>query len=1529
MYEDKVSFKQEFEQAKEYWRSKFSDEINDVDLPSDFERSLAFKRSELPIEFKRELSEKIISLSKGQDILLFVVLLSALDVLIFKYTNKYDISTGAPVYIDDDSLDNKKGLIIFRDFLDSRMSFKDLLINVKQTVIEGYENQHYVVEDILDVLGVKIPETLSRVILLLDNIHGKEIIEDILNSPANDLTFLASKNHDTISGMLEYNEKLLKRETVSDLARQYLHILEQGSANINIKIDDIEILSKAEKQRMLYEFNNTETEFPFAKRIHQLFEEQVRKTPENTAINFTIDLSSIYETLKSEKTNAEEFQKLEECCFQKAPHIFQMELSLDRGEQDFILLKTPQHNNIVVNANLLRLLECFDGERNLESVFSSIKENNLVFIAHTISMDDILEISYGLVQKTEIFSSNELEQFIALIRLIYRNNLIVLTDLKSKHLPLELQTIQLTEGNKPFEFKDTMRDILFHHRKTSKADVLLLGDTAGMASTGILHLGSYLVRNGFKVKCQYFDCSRHHEALRENIFSLLESVQPKIVGVSMKWFPHMARVFEICRIIKEFSPELKVVLGGNSASYYWKEVIGNENVDCIIRGDGELPLLKVCQGIDEKDIPNCVYKKDGEIIENPITYVLDETSSSEIYLSHLDEIMLSDYSSIFGTFYIPTQRGCAMPCFYCAGCKQGQKQTFNRTRSYRREVKEVRKDIIEAKKYTSIYCFELEAPNPLLFDYTKKILEDIDLSEHYCIFSSDYVPSAEVIKLVNETFKYVYWNYDIASLSQRHREQLFSLNLIKPSPKDEEIIASFDEFEKYENCEVKLNTIVGLPFYYPEDLEASEKLIEKILSDYTCVSELHWGRLHAQPGAPIVEDVEKHDMYSYASTYEDYLKYSELNLKNELYPTIENLNYPYIYYNKDDLNQEVTRFYAETTRKLKEYLERKQKKLIINRELSYGELNERANRLARTLRTRGVERDSIVGLMFDSSPGVAVAMLAVLKAGAAYLPIDPENPGERKKYIIENSNTQVCLIQGALYENNQDVVHSIPGESLIIIDNDTKSSGDSSNLNIDGGSDDLAYVVYTSGTTGVPKGILVPHRGIANYSNWRILTYQLNDQDVTLQILSYSFDGYCSNFYSTLLSGGTLCIIPDAKRLDFGHIAEIIKQKNVTNMSLVPGAYDALLGSSKWGDFGSLRFVVLAGEKCGVKIIKESQDKAPGVLLINEYGPTETSVTATSHTGINEFNARIIGKPISNVRTYIFDSSMHPVPIKVSGELCVAGVGVGRGYLNNPELTHQKFLLNPQIKGERLYRTGDLVRRCPSGEIEFLGRIDHQVKIRGNRIELAEIEKKLLTHELIKNAVVLVRENEQGYGDLYAYLEPHKKGEVELNVSLLRKHLLEELPEYMIPAYFVQIGEIPLTTNGKVDRKALEAYNTNLGTAAEYVAPTNKMESIVADIWKEVLKLEKVSVNDLFFELGGNSLNIIQASGKLKETLGVDISVVTLFEYPTVRAISEYLSSEKDAVSISEPDRTEAIERGKQDKLKRLQKRREVVNEKS
>jgi amino acid adenylation domain-containing protein len=585
--------------------------------------------------------------------------------------------------------------------------------------------------------------------------------------------------------------------------------------------------------------------------------------------------------------------------------------------------------------------------------------------------------------------------------------------------------------------------------------------------------------------------------------------------------------------------------------------------------------------------------------------------------------------------------------------------------------------------------------------------------------------------------------------------------------------------------------------------------------------------------------------------------------------------------------------------------------------LTYRELDAAANRLARPLRRLGVGPDVVVGVALHRSLEMVVALYAVLKAGGAYLPLDLADPDERLALLIADAGAPVVLTLeehrgrfsggGALSRSGRGAVAragegrggggrgdagaaSTPGAEVIVLDGEHAAieAESSDPLPLEITAANLAYLIFTSGSTGAPKGVMNTHAGIANRLLWMQAAYPLGAADRVLQKTPFTFDVSVWEFFWPLLTGACLVVaLPDGHR-DPAYLRRTLVEEGITTLHFVPSMLQVFLEEPGVGAAVSVRQVMASGEALPAALAERFFAGLPGARLHNLYGPTEAAVDVSAWTCAPGESPVPIGRPIANIDLRILDRSFRPVPVGSAGELCIGGVGLARGYRNRPALTAERFVPHPESgrPGERLYRTGDLARWRPDGRIEYLGRLDHQVKIRGQRIEPGEIEAALAQDPAVRECAVLAREDRQGGLRLVAYVVPRGGGLSNDEIDELRAALRRCLPEPLIPAAFVTLAALPLTANGKLDRRALPAPDAVAG--GRIVAPRTAAEAVLAGIWRDVLDLPAVGVDDNFFDLGGHSLLATRVVSRLRTTFGVEVPVRALFESPTIAKLAQH-----------------------------------------
>ncbi|MEH1765141.1 MAG: amino acid adenylation domain-containing protein [Nostoc sp.] len=553
-----------------------------------------------------------------------------------------------------------------------------------------------------------------------------------------------------------------------------------------------------------------------------------------------------------------------------------------------------------------------------------------------------------------------------------------------------------------------------------------------------------------------------------------------------------------------------------------------------------------------------------------------------------------------------------------------------------------------------------------------------------------------------------------------------------------------------------------------------------------------------------------------------------------------------------------------------------------DQQISYRELNQQANQLAHYLQSLGVGSEVLVGLCVERSLEMVVGVLGILKAGGAYVPLDYAYPQERLAFMLQDAQVSVLL-------THEKLKSGLPNHQaeIVCLDSNWQSRDyglDNPTHNVT--SNNLAYVIYTSGSTGQPKGVQIQHQSAVNLLNAIAKEPGLTAEDTLLSVTSLSFDIAVSEIFLPLSVGAKLVLVSREVAADGTKLLKTLTASGATFMQPTPVTWRLLLAAG-WQGSPQLK-MISTGEALPRDLANQLLPK--GACLWNLYGPTETTIWSTGYKVTTANKTIDIGCPLANTQTYILDSHLQPVPIGISGELYIGGEGLARGYLNRPELTAERFISNPFSSNpkSRLYKTGDLARYLPDGHIEYLGRIDYQVKLRGFRIELGEIETALLQHSEVKEAVVIVREDTPNETSLVGYIVAETGQDSLQVISQLRRFLKQQLPDFMVPTIFMALKAMPLTPNGKVDRKALPKPDASRPELeANYVAPRTPIEQQIADIWTQVLNVRQVGIYDNFFELGGYSLLGIQVVSRLRQALQAEILMSNLFELPTVAELAE------------------------------------------
>jgi aspartate racemase len=591
-------------------------------------------------------------------------------------------------------------------------------------------------------------------------------------------------------------------------------------------------------------------------------------------------------------------------------------------------------------------------------------------------------------------------------------------------------------------------------------------------------------------------------------------------------------------------------------------------------------------------------------------------------------------------------------------------------------------------------------------------------------------------------------------------------------------------------------------------------------------------------------------------------------------------------------------------------------------QMTYEQLNRRANQVAHCLRRLGVGPGVMVGTLLERSLEMVVGLLGILKAGGAFVPLDANYPAERLAFMASDTKSPVMLAQSSVMQNRAGQNWS--AATMVRLDADTpdlNSEACDNPVHVNT-AENLAYVMYTSGSTGRPKGVMVNHRAVVRLV--RNTNYvDLSEQEVFLQFSPISFDASTLEIWAPLLNGGCLAIMPpETQSLD--ELGAAIRKYGVTSMWLTAGLFNVMV-EQRLDDLRPLRQLLVGGDALSPAHIRKAMDGLPGCRLINGYGPTEGTTFTCCHT-ISAEDAQgfsiPIGKPISNTQIYLLDSENELVPPGEAGELCIGGDGLARGYLNQPELTAAKFVRHPfcDEREARIYKSGDLGRYRPDGTIEFLGRTDNQVKISGYRIEPGEIEAVLMEHPSVRSTVVVPRQDTPGGKKLIAYVVESEQG---CSIPELRAYLQEKLPSYMLPAAFVLMDSLPLSPNGKVDRAALPPPQATHNELPRARSAHSEMELKIESAWLKCLDLRQVGPDENFFDVGGDSLQLLMVHAEIQKTIGSEFPLTDLFEYSTIRTLAHHLA----ATGGQRASMAEAIERARQQKMVWAERRRSRENQ--
>ncbi len=1385
----------QYTKEEDYWLNKLSGELEVSTFPFDNRNVDGYTAGKVEYEIPVELGLKILRLSNESHPRLFMVLVAGLVVLLNKYSGNSDIIVGAPIYKQEIEAKFINTLLALRNFITKDMTFKELLLQVRQTIIEADENQNYPVETLLYKLNISSFQgvvALFDVVVWLENIHKSEYIQHI--NP--NILFSFQETGESIAGRVEYNSLRYNKTTIERIISHFLSLMQRVLANVNEKISDLEVLTEEEKNQILQDFNDTKAEYPTDQTLPVIFEEQVARSPDNIAV---LGASSMYGKdspfggQPGTGWHALTYRELNEKANQLARFL------RDKGVRPGTIAAVMEERTIDMVCSILAVLKAGGGYLPIDI---EAPESRIV------SMLDDCNISLLLTH------SKILEEF-------------SYTNLQS----LQLATI------KPLLTAPRQRIVDFN--------VLPLPDRSLVDYEKYnRYIGQVLVKNRILIQASRgcpFNCSycyriwprKQVARSGENIFKeikLYYDIGIRKFDIFMLNIKEGKKLFEL--IIENKMADIRLFFPNG----FRADLLTREYVDLMVKAgtvnfalalETASPrlqkLINKHLDLDKfREIVEYVCEKYPQVILELFTLHGIPTESEEEAMMTLDFVkslkwVHFPYVNVLKIYHNTDMERLAL--------ENGISRTAI-ARSENMAWHELSDTLPFNKSFSTAYQSDFLSEYVLskerllkVLPYQVKVLTEDEMAQKY----DSYLPAS--IKSIS----------DLLEFAKIGEKELDTLQFVDES-EDEKILDNLNE---------------KIRAQFPQKLP-SEKGLRILLLDLS--------QFFSDDSDMLYDVVDPPLGLLYILTY----------LNEQL---------------GDKINGKIlkSRIDFDNHEELRIIMEEFKPDVLGIRTLTF--YKDFFHETIAAIRQWGFDIPIITGGPYATVDYETILQdrnIDILVLGEGELTFCEiieriiDNGGKLPGEKILKEIPGIAFIPGEKRGRRGDFAREIIKLDQLTQDLIRRSS---ENLEPVNQPSDLAYIIFTSGSTGKPKGVMIEHRNILNVLNWFAETYKVGPGVHVAQITDYTFDPSIEQIFSTLINGATLYIPTQdliAEKEDFRRYMD---ENQVNIINSVPMLLKELLGEGE--KLKHLRSVISGGEKLEDAV--KDQLLSIGYELYNQYGPTETTVDALMG---KCSPARVtLGRPLANVSCYILDKTNTLAPIGVPGELCIGGAGVGRGYLNRPALTAEKFIESP-YRSIRLYRTGDLARWLPPGNIEYLGRIDHQVKIRGFRIELGEIENQLLKHDDIKEAAVIaVRDNGNKHLKAFIVTAPGS----DLSAVELREFLSIDLPDYMIPLNYIALDKLPLNPNGKVDYKTLAACEDgDLETSLEYVAPRNEVEETLVQVWEQVLGREKIGITENFFMIGGDSIKSIQITSRMSRA-GYKVKMRDLFQYPSIAELAPLL----------------------------------------
>lgn len=1035
--------------------------------------------------------------------------------------------------------------------------------------------------------------------------------------------------------------------------------------------------------------------------------------------------------------------------------------------------------------------------------------NNVKALFDAVSCSKFVFYASSQDKKTTFnYDISDFNNFKKVIQLLYSFGIITLTDYISDANNI---VQKIVPDNDEFIGAD---DVCLSCLKTQDTEVIIVGEKLK------INEASYLYEKNIPVLA--FTYSELTELINETDRVNFDSLKYAVLCINK--YEDLAVSVKIINELHSKNSNVRSVIIGKLANVFYKELTESDEIDFVIKNNNCESLYNICTGNNDE------HKVTSEIVAEPL-------------IADLSKIVYS--KSPFGS-------------------------SFEIRLSSKSDAATVIKNIKTVSTLLGFISFELE--ENCTIEFFNKIFTSTDVHDCLCKIRCNSLPDRKIVEYLTERFRFIEWDISLYSLSERHRTELQEKFDIPTQPSDDNLFGFLDACEQTANNQVAISFIIGLPCYGYKDIEETNNTLNIFYNKYHSIRWLNAERAVSKPEYLDIFSYEEIGMYTYASSFEEFMYFSVLNDVNEE----SEAEKPYLMYSDEKLNDSLTNHYSYVNKKIASIVGRIRRKIVF-KSYSYNDIRIESNKLACYLKEKNIQKGDNIILLCSSPFYQIISIFASIKLGAVYVPLDISNPYERVCSILKQTGSE-CIISDAVLKYDYDVKNNIN----LSLKEYEKCSSERIVTEID--PSDSIYIIFTSGTTGNPKGVELSNISLCNFIQWRIKKYGFTSDDVTMQTLQYSFDGYYTNLYSAIMSNGQLVAFDSDYYREYEEFPEVISSLKVTNLSTVPPIAKAIYTYGNKSNLSSLKFIVLAGQKSDDSLLRTIKNYTHDIQIINEYGPTECCIAVFSNNDLDETNVSTIGEPVWNTGAVILNHNNELMPVGVIGEICIYGIQLAKRYIGLKEETENKFIVQKSLN-ERVYKTGDLGYSTLDGKFHIMGRIDNQLKINGFRIEPFEIERVITSIEEVDDCAVLSEDTNDGVEQIVAYYSSEK---AMLKEKIYDK-IISMLPKYMIPAKITRVRSILRNSNGKIIPGNFEVISDNEETNETKVfqAPRNEIEQEILNVLEDVLEVTGIDIDDNFFELGGNSFNALSIVSKTNRLFNTE----ELFSNPTVRMLYDNIIS--------------------------------------